>query len=76
MCKIHIEKLHSLNIWNLDAENLTVYREVSHMTVCLFVCFTPLTHFAMQSKGGSCEGDSLPSFPKGPTCKVNFACPP
>ena len=47
----------------------------SHSTGALscvqkFVCFTPLTHFSMQLKGGSCEGDSLPSFPIGLTRKV------
>ena len=58
----------------------TCFIEEWSFLVCLFAClffvFTPLTHFLMQSKGGSCEGDSLPSFPLGPTCKVRFACPP
>ena len=45
------------------------------MNSFLFVCFTPLTHFSMQSKGGFREGDSLLSFPIGPTCKVRIACP-
>ena len=30
----------------------------------------------MQSKGGVCEGNSLPSFQIGHTCKVRFTCPP
>ena len=45
------------------------------LSICLFVLF-PLTPFSTQSKGGSCEWDSLPSFPKGPTCKVRFLWPP
>ena len=42
----------------------------------VFVClsYSPDTFFNAM-KGGSCEGESLPSFPIGPTCKVRFGCP-
>ena len=43
---------------------------------CLFVCSFYSTHFSMQSKGGSCEGEEIPCG-VSPNCKgVRFACPP
>ena len=40
-----------------------------------FFLYSPNTFFLMPSKGGSCKGDSLPSFTVGPTFWVCFAWP-